>query len=201
MRLRASATMGRARLSRAVVTLGALTAALAVLLASASEAQAYPRVLRPGTRPWEVSIGFGPSIIGVEDRHPRALRQHVQFKMMQQIGGHFQGDSEGPALGGTLEEAFIHDIRFSAGCKFWWDIKIIDDLGLYLFPEAKAGFAIWTDPGHDIDPFFNVQAGFGGKLILDDRWMVFLKPITPDFYIGRHFVFAWDILLGGGVTF
>jgi hypothetical protein len=144
-------------------------------------------------------IGFGPSIVIATPGDFRWRdRRGVQFKLMQEIGGHFQGDAEGPALGAVFEEAFLRDtFRFAAACKFWWDIKIIDDLGLYLFPEAKLGMSLWNPP---VAGFFNTAVGFGGKLILDDRWMVFLKPITADFHIGPSFIFAWDILAGGGVT-
>jgi hypothetical protein len=182
--------------------LGALAAgsiAALGILCEPSTAEAIPRVLRPGTRPWVADIGFGPSIMAyTPSSHFGRGRRGVMFKLMQEIGGHFQGDAEGPALGGVLEESFGNDVRLSVGCKFWWDIKIIDDLGLYLTPEAKVGMALWT--GHTFYGYFNPQLGFGAKLMLDDRWMVFLRPITADFYVGRYFFFGWDIMAGGGVT-
>jgi len=187
------------RLAGAALTVGLLSG-------TASNAQAAPEILRPGTRPWEADFGFGPSFIAFNNYHGHydshdywhRNRSDFQFKMMEQIGYHFFKDSSGPALGLTLEEGFVKAFRFEVGAKFWWDIQLVDDMAIYLYPEAKLGFALWTNP---FEPFFNTQVGLGAKVILDDRWVLFLRPIAPSFFIGKSFIFAWDVLLGGGVTF
>jgi hypothetical protein len=177
---------------------------LGLLLGMAAEAQAAPQILRPGTRPWEADFGFGPSFIAYNNYHHydhsywHDRRGDFQFKMMQQIGYHFSGDASGPAIGLVVEEGFVRTFRFEVGAKFWWDIQLVDDMAIYLYPEGKVGFAAWTNP---LEPFFNTQVGVGAKVILDDRWVVFLRPIAPTFYIGQSFVFAWEVMLGGGVTF
>jgi hypothetical protein len=184
--------------------LGSAAIALGLVLCSAPDAQAAPEILRPGTRPWEADMGFGPSFIGYNNYHHydrdywHSSRGDFQFKMMEQIGYHFFKDSSGPALGLNLEEGFVRAFRFEADAKFWWDIQLVDDMAIYLYPEAKLGFAFWTNP---FEPFFNTQVGLGAKVILDDRWVIFLRPIAPSFFIGRSFIFAWDVMLGGGVTF
>jgi hypothetical protein len=185
--------------------------AVGLVLCSAPDAQAAPEILRPGTRPWEADMGFGPSFIAYNNYNNHCdhyyysgcswrgnNRGDFQFKMMEQIGYHFFKDSSGPALGLNLEEGFVYAFRFEANAKFWWDIQLVDDMAIYLYPEAKLGFAFWTNP---FEPYFNTQVGLGAKVILDDRWVVFLRPIAPSFFIGRSFIFAWDVMLGGGVTF
>jgi hypothetical protein len=50
--------------------------------------------------------------------------------------------------------------------------------------------------------YFDMQLGFEGKLMLADRAFVFFRPLTLDFGTdGNAFVFRWDIMAGGGVTF
>ena len=70
---------------------------LAAVLGSAATAQAD--ILDPGTRPAFASFGLGPAIGAVN------LGGVTQFKMEQQLGYHFSGDSSGIALGLQLAES------------------------------------------------------------------------------------------------
>ena len=186
-------------LARALVGAGVI---VGMLVSWAPEAAAAPEILRPGTRPWAATLGFGPSFIvstGAYSGHwADAGRGAYQLSLQQEIGYHFQGESEGPALGLSLQEGFMHSVHFEAGAKFWWDIRLVKDMAIYLAPEGRVGFSMWTSP---FDPGFDVQLGLTGKVILDDRWLLFLRPLTQDFNMGPHFVFEWNVMLGGGVTF
>lgn len=186
------------RRRRPAALVAALVIAAGVLLGWSPEAEAFPRVVRPGTRPWVFIFGLGPSL-GMHAGGYRAARLH-QFKLQQDIGGHFSGDAEGPALGASFEESFANShFRFESGVKFWWDIQLVDDLGLYLAPEGRWGFGLSTF-SHSTDFFFNMQYGLSGRLILADRAIVFFKPITVDLNIGQYVAAYWDIMAGGGVT-
>jgi len=189
----------------------AASLALALLLAS-STASAVPDVLRPGTRPMWFSGGLGPTFFGLA--HAGGSRwsghrdwYHNRFKLALDFGYHFSGDFEGPAIGACIEQGFDdYWYLFNPGFKFWWDIMPKDDLGLYIAPFGKAGFALGTVYGHDADAFaFNLAVGAEGRLILGDRGMVFVRPIQLDTFLGDFygttFIMSYDILVGGGVTF
>ena len=188
--------------SRLAGRLAAAGVVVGMLVCSTTDAAAPPEILRPGTRPWAADLGFGPSFIVSTGTYNtwwhKNGRGDYQFSLQQEIGYHFEGESEGPALGVSLEEGFMNSIHFEVGAKFWWDIRLVKDMAIYLAPEGRVGFSMWANP---FDPGFDLQLGLTGKVILDDRWLLFLRPLTQDFNMGPHFVFEWNVMLGGGVTF
>lgn len=165
-------------------------------------AEAIPPVLREGTRPFVFQGGLGPAI---------NLTGHgTQFKMEQVFGYHFFGTSEGPCLGGALEESFGNNFfTFQIGPRFWWDIQPVAGLGLYLAPLAQLGYQVATFDDGFLGRFrrsftyhaFNMKFGFEVKLVLGDRGVVYFRPFSIDMFIQDHFSARWDIMMGGGVTF
>lgn len=171
--------------------------------ASGSSYAAVPKVLRSGTRPFFATFSFGPAINVVD---------HVdQFKIIQDFGFHFSGNSSGPALGASLAESFGRNwFTLQIGPKFWWDIQPIDGVGFYLAPMAQLGYALSTSSNPRSGPFnglgrtehfMNIQIGFEGKLILGDRGMVLFRIFTLDMFAGESFAMRYDLMFGGGVTF
>ena len=89
---------------------------------------------------------------------------------------------------------------FQPGVKFWWDIQIMDDWGIYVTPQAKAGPG-FAAGGGGVDLAFNLQLGCEGKLIFKDRGLMFLRLFTADLMLTGEVALNHDIILGGGVTF
>ncbi len=181
----------------------ALSLALGLLL-SVGQVEAKPKILRPGTHPWFVTGGVGPSFGFMGCARGRCNSRYgvQQLKFAPEFGYHFSGDFEGPAIGGGFDIAFLNDaIRFEPGFKFWWDIQIIKDLGIYITPFAKVGYGLLSASGYNVH-FFHSQAGAAGRLMLADRAVVFVQPVTIDLLAnGDGVAAAYEVLAGGGVTF
>src|SRR5690606_203378 len=105
-------------------------------------------VLRPGTRPFFFAGAIGPNFFGLNRGRANTfgVRGGVEARarVALDIGYHLDGEFEGPALGGTLEQTFSDGDSFyviNPAFKFWWDIQPSDDYGIYIAPFAKAGYA------------------------------------------------------------
>jgi hypothetical protein len=167
-------------------------------------------LLPPGSRPMWFALGVGPSFYGLNlggrNRFNRGrFGTRGRGKLIFDFGYHFSGDSEGPAIGATIEQTIDGNFYvFNPGFKFWYDIQITD-YAIYITPQAKAGYAFGTCNGCGGNHGFNIAVGVEGKVIFKDRWLVFLRPVYLDSYIGdffnETFVLNYDLLLGGGVTF
>lgn len=164
---------------------------------------------------------IGPSFFGLNRRRP-GLRGpaygDTRAKLAVDFGYHFSGEFEGPAIGATIEQTFSENFYvFNPGFKFWWDIQPVDDYGIYIAPFAKAGYALATCSrrylrtywGFGPDPCphhaFNIGLGVEGRLVLDDRWVVLLRPVQVDTYLGNMFGHSfwlnYSLLVGGGASF
>ena len=152
-------------------------------------------ILRPGTRPMWAALTLGPTI-GVSNF------QVTQFKLEQEFGYHFSGDSSGPALGVNIGESFGSGFTVvEPGIKFWWDIPLSDEIAIYLSPNAKVGYG-GIFAGGGASHAFNWEAALEGKLILGDRGLLILRPLAFDFFAGDGGVAVrYDLMLGGGATF
>ncbi len=181
-----------------------------LMLGSEARADAAD-LLPPGTRPMWFALGVGPSFYGLNRGGGRFARgrggfgTHGRGKLMFDFGYHFSGDSEGPAIGATLEQTIDGSFYvFNPGFKFWYDIQITD-YAIYITPQAKVGYALGTCSRCASAHAFNLAVGVEGKVIFKDRWLVFLRPVYLDTYLGSFFretfLLNYDILLGGGVTF
>ena len=176
----------------------AFTSGLAIaaaLLTSTIESRAQDLV-EPSTNPMWASLSLGPAI-GV------ANFPTTQFKLTQEFGYHFSGEGEGPALGLSIGESFGDGVFvFQPGPKFWWDIQIMDDLGIYVTPQAQVGYGLLTGFGatsHNFNWLFGVE----GRVVLGDRGIVTFRPLSFDFFAGdvADVVVRYDLMFGGGVTF
>jgi len=187
--------------SRELLAASAITAFMAISGLSASAEAAIPPALREGTRAWFASFSIGPAI-KVDD-------VPSQFKMIQEVGYHFWGGAEGPAFGGAISQSFgdsgnVDYFTFSLGPKFWWDFALVSGLGLYLSPFAELGYALVNASfrGNDTtNHFLHMQYGIEGKLVINNRGLVFFRPFSMDFFIGEFFGVRYDMMFGGGVMF
>ncbi len=161
------------------------------------------------TRPHFFVGALGPTFFGINqaDRAP-GFRQSVFYrgKLALDYGYHVSGDTEGFALGVTLEQSFdSHFYIFNPGFKMWWDIHITE-LPIFIAPTVKLGYALAACDGcGNDDHAFNAGVGVEGRLVLDDRWMLLFRPVHLDTYFGSFFeetvLVHYDILIGGGLTF
>ncbi|MEZ4442393.1 MAG: hypothetical protein R3B72_25085 [Polyangiaceae bacterium] len=170
-------------------------AAIGTLVVAVPEAQAADDIIAPGTRPMWAALALGPAI-GVVN-----APGFTQFKLEEEFGYHFSGDSSGPALGVNIGESFGGGgVVFQPGMKFWWDIQIVDDMAIYISPNAKVGYGGFFGggaAGHS----FNWEIAAEGKVILGDRGLLFFRPFALDFFAGNGFLMRYDLMFGGGVTF
>jgi len=187
--------------------LACAAAVLALVLGWSSSATAQEDdLLRPSERPMFATFGLGPAlgITGCGSGGCSSAASFTQFKLIQEFGYHFSGTGEGPALGVSIAEAFGDNVyRFQPGAKFWWDIKPSDEISLYVTPSAKLGYGLFTaTSGSASLHTLNVQIGTAARMVFDDRWMAFFRPITLDTFANDDGIaFSWDVIAGGGVTF
>lgn len=230
------------RSSRALTLAASLCAAVVgTQLAAPSEAEAaVPRVLRPGTRPMAFLLGFGPSW-GIGGRYRYGYGDgcggnpycrggfyggYGAFKLTQEFMGHFSGNASGPALGILMNQEFSGSyFGLNIAPKFTYDIQVKRDLGLYISPSFSLGYHLshfnygyYNQFGYSGANYHaaNIQFGVAVKLMLDDRWLVWVQ--TPNFNFdvgpgnyycggpgvpgcGAYFRARYEFLLGGGVTF
>lgn len=176
---------------------------LALALAAPAVAQAQQQegtmsakapLLRPGTRPMTALFSVAPAL---------ALDNNLatQVKLAEGFAWHLSGDSSGFAVGGELQESIGgSSFVFNAGPKAWYDIQISDSHGFYLSPSVMMGLVYAS--GGNVSTFgFDMQFGFEAKLVIQDRGVVFFRPITVDIAVADGTAVRWDLAFGGGVTF
>lgn len=233
----------RNRLAVAAAALGA-TLLGGALTPTEAQAGGVPRVLRPGTRPMQFLFGFGPAWgIGGSAYYyggaywdgycgpgngnncfRRGWGGYGAFKLTQEFNGHFSGNASGPALGVLLNQEFSGGyFGFSIAPKFTYDIQPKRDLGLYISPNISFGYQLMSyRPYYFGDYLFrynyhaaNLQFGMALKLMLDDRWIVWLQFPHFDMIIGpgygygcggpvycpAFFATRLNLLAGAGVSF
>ncbi len=165
-------------------------------------------VMTENSRSMWLALGFGPSvgIVGCVRRLCNLEQSYTQFKITEDFGYHVSG-SDGFAIGANLQQAFGNDVfRAAAAFKMWWDVPVVDGLALYVSPMMQAGYSLlyfnFGALGTIIDHAFNVQAGAAVRMILLDRVLVYVRPVTADVNIGPDGVsLFYDIAVGGGFTF
>jgi len=184
-----------------------LTGALAFggVMAVSNAAEAAPRVLRPGTHPWWFQGGFGPSayVTGGETGGRGGFGgSFTQFMLTQEIGGHFSGDFEGPALAAHFAEAFGGpgrgaNFRFTTGPRFYYDIQVNDQYGIYIAPYGQIGYTFWDLASNH---YFNLQFGATCHIVLADRAVVGAQLVSFDFNIGDVWLMNYSMQFFGGVS-
>ncbi len=150
---------------------------------------------------------------------------HGAFKITQEFMGHFSGNASGAALGILMNQEFSGAyFGLNIAPKFTYDIQVKNDLGLYISPSFSLGYHL-SNYGGGYYGYYgyasrnyhaaNIQVGVAVKLMLDDRWLVWIQTPNFDFTVGpgnyycgngvpgcgTYFRARYDFLLGGGVTF
>lgn len=241
-----SPTERPSRRRRKLALTAALGATLLGGALAPAEAQAggVPRVLRPGTHPLQFLFGFGPSwgiggssyyynpsfyggCGGLPGCRYGGFGYYGAFKLTQEFSGHFTGNASGPALGVLLNQGFgYQSFDFVIAPKFTYDIQPKKDLGLYISPNVSFGYELLTRRYFDNNLYYyrynyhaaNLQFGVGLKLMLNDRFIVWLQFPQFDMTIGpayayggcnpapgfgcpAFFITRLNLLAGGGVSF
>ncbi len=193
-----------------------LSRALALaILAAAGSAWAFPPMLREPAppKPWFAAFHYGGAIGA---RYPSACTGALcsapawsQFKIALEGGVHFGRRSDGPALAFlSFQAGFGNDYKtLELGPRFFWDIQLVQGMGLYLSPGAMIGYAAWfpSDAG-STQSGLTFQVSLDGKLVFADRVYVLLRPFALDFMgmslpSGMSLFLRYDFLLGVGMLF
>lgn len=176
--------------------LAPIIAGLILFFAIAQEANAeIPPLLRRSTRRMWAGGGLGAAA-WVESYGGSGL------KLVQFFGFHFNKSGHGPAIAVELGENFGGgSVGLQIVPQFQWNIPLVTGLGLYLAPIGGAGVVIAGGSAA-----FDLQLACEAKLILGDRGMVFLRPLSFDILIGGYGGYTaattfYNFLLGGGVVF
>jgi len=172
-------------------------------------------LMPPATNPWYLTAGVGPTFFGLTKGGkgrggaggPGSGLRRERFIVGLDLGYHFSGEFEGPAIGLAVEQSFDADFyAFNSAFKFLWDIQLFDDMGVYIAPFVKAGYALGCDYGScGVVHAFNVGLGVEGRIVFNDFPVVFFRPIQLDSFLGdfynETFLLNYSILVGGGMTF
>lgn len=148
-----------------------------------------PELIRSGTRRHVLELGIGPYGYG--------------FGAELSYLYHLKGGPVGPAVGGIVS-GLSHSggSSFSIGGKFQWDFQILKpkDLGLYVGPFGGLSYQHKN--------FLRFDVGGHARLLLNDRWCVFVQPVVISVYtyVGSGPVDSRSSVryrgsFGGGVTF
>jgi hypothetical protein len=198
-----------------------LAAAGAIAVLAFAPAARADGALAPGTHPMFFDVNIGPTLFMGASGSGGSVKCSTGCpggKIGFEFGYHFSGDSSGPALGANFEVSFGDRststmlVGVEPGVKFWWDIQPDSDTAFYLTPSAKLGYAALRAPDFPDaggSNAFNIQLGFELKLIINDRGLIFFRPVTVDMWGGEvslgsasagGFMAFWDIMFGGGAT-
>lgn len=164
----------------------------------ASEAEARPRILRPGSKPGSYEGGIGGDFYLGRG----AIGGGGALLIHNSLGFHFNGDSSGPALGGDFDMYISDGFGFAIGPRFWWDISIAD-MSIYISPFVRPAFVLNITNAGNAYPIINIKFGVRAKIILNDIGILFFEPVGVNINIWPGVgVFAnYTLLFGGGVTF
>ncbi len=191
---------------------GAALLGAAVFTVSENSRADAAEVLRPSTRPawWAGGAGFNGYFAG---RFCGSFGCGGgngflgSFSFTNEFGYHLLKGGDGPAIGGIIILGFgaFDAVRFSPQFKFWWDIPVKKEYAIFLTPGASIGFNMLAGGGQ-VFPGFGSQITFAGRLVIKDRGLVFLQPVTLDISgvnASGNFGVAvgYSVIAGGGVTF
>lgn len=212
-------------------------------LASGEAEAAIPAVLKPppeNSRTMQFNFGFGPSTRiggrgwygyncgpGYGNYCGYAGGYGGAFKLHQEFMGHLNGKWYGPALGVMMQEEFApYYFGFNIAPRFTYDIHVYKPLALLVSPHVSLGYHLSHWNYYWINNYFgtyganyhaaNLQFGVSVKLMIAQRWLVWVQTPSFDFHIGpgnyycggvpgpgcgTYFAARYDFLLGGGVAF
>ncbi|MEE9383246.1 MAG: hypothetical protein V3V08_07515 [Nannocystaceae bacterium] len=140
-------------------------------------------------------FGMGPSL--------SIANVPTAFKFSQEFVWHLSGDASGPAMGFLMQEGFGNRgmFGFTIAPKFVWDIPIDAPIPVYISPSASLGFRAEHWSGSDTWYQVDMQMGIAAKLILQDRWILWVQPTNIDMLFGGGAGARYEFLLGAGVSF
>lgn len=168
-----------------------IVVAAGVMLAAATSAHALPP---DRSRNVMYATGaLGPAI-GLHN-------SSTQFKLIEEFGYHLSNSGVGPAVGGSLSEAFGSGIFvFEIGPLFRYDILITRIFGLS--PVAQIGLIVGSVDGFESSVGFDMQFGLDARIWLGEHGLLFVRPIGLDIglFSGGTAV-RYDLMFGGGGTF
>ncbi|MCA9634492.1 MAG: hypothetical protein KC420_00470 [Myxococcales bacterium] len=167
----------------------------ASLALAAPEAQAVPSSLRDGTK--ANRFEFGPHVGYGFGRGPGPAGAAWLDYLY-----HFKGNAEGPALGVvTHVGGWARYFGFAVGPMFEWDFKLIPSkpLGLYLGPHVAAGYGFYKWNKTPYHSFF-AMAGPTVKLIVNDFWCFWARPVNIDMRWYGFFAASYGAAIGAGIT-
>lgn len=175
----------------------ALAAALTVVAPSAS-AQG---ILSSNTRRMAVTLNLGGSI-GVAGPAGVAFRLNPEFHYS------FGEGMRGPAIGAGID-MLLPGFGIGASGRFQWNFQPIESVAFLVTPYGgiTVGGLFASSPLGSLNLFyFGVHFGGEVRLILADRGFLTLRPLGFTVPIlagegGGGAGFAYDVALGGGVTF
>lgn len=136
----------------------------------------------------------------------------TQGVVMEEIGWHFLGTTDGPFVGLTLAEGFGNDVfTFQATPRFGWDISLVrGDVGVMLAPSLAAGLAVAAvtvntgfGTASGSQAFFDAQGAMDLRiLLLDDQLGIFIRPIAIDVFVHENgTAVRYDALAGASYHF
>ncbi|MBM4360766.1 MAG: hypothetical protein FJ096_21880 [Deltaproteobacteria bacterium] len=191
--------------------LGVVLAAGAVLASREAAADDADEWVPPSSRRMWYAAGLG-SDIGVASCGYYHGCAHFQF--INEVGYHFNGRGDGPAIGGLLILGGARNtFRFSPQAKFWWDIPVFPRHAFFLTPGLSAGYnlvqsRLWVGDIFDLredwasNHSLIVQGTFAGRVVLRNRGLAYFQPVGLGLNLGGGGVgLAITSVLGGGFTF
>ncbi len=158
------------------------------------EALAVPYELRPGTK--ANNFEFGPRFgYGFGAGHPfgSAWLDYLY---------HFRRDQSGPAIGAAaLIGGWRNYFGLASGFMFEWDIRLVPskNLGLYLGPHVVVGYGFRRYHNDRYHSFFGM-VGPTLKLVVNDFWVFWARPVNFDVRLGGPFFGSLTSALGAGIT-
>ncbi|MEZ4453282.1 MAG: hypothetical protein R3B09_27715 [Nannocystaceae bacterium] len=215
-------------------------------LASGEAEAAIPAVLKPppdNSRTMQFNFGFGPSTrIGGRYYYYNGncgapgyrgcgwgAGYGGAFKLHQEFMGHLNGKWYGPALGILTQEEFAGGyFGFNIAPRFTYDIHVYKPLALLVSPHISLGYHLSHWNGYYYNNYFyyygspnyhaaDLQFGVAVKLMIAQRWLVWVQTPSfdfhmgsgnywcaagaPGYYCGTYFAARFDVLAGGGVAF
>lgn len=148
------------------------------------------------------------------------------FKLHQEFMGHLNGKWYGPALGIMMQEEFSGGyFGFNIAPRFTYDIHVYKPLALLVSPHVSLGYHLshWNYYWYNYFGYYgqpnyhaaDLQFGVAVKLMIAQRWLVWVQTPSFDFHIGpgnyfcggpglgcgTYFAARYDFLFGGGVAF
>ncbi len=149
------------------------------------------------------------------------------FKLHQQFLFHLTGKWHGPALALVSEQEFAGNyFGLNLLPRFAWDIPVYKPLALVISPYVGLGYHLshysryWYNQyfGYYGSPNYHsatLQFGVTAKLMIAQRWLVWLQFPSADMHIGSgryycnpgtaycptYYAARFDVLAGGGIAF